>query len=449
MKSLFLAALATLAAGTALADETVFPARLAAHAILPGNTIIAAPADAPAYIQTSAKFLKLGVPRVDAVGSVAGMDGKRPTGLATPFAGQPMQGFSGIKAMDDGTFWSLSDNGFGSKANSSDAALMIHHLAFDWDKGTVTPVTTIFLSDPDRIAPFPIVLEGSDSRYLTGADFDIESIQPVADGFWIGDELGPYVLKFNPEGQLQAVYDTLADGKPVRSPDNPALSLPNPGGKMPTYNLPRSGGYEGMAISPDGAHLYALLEKPLVGEDGKPETVDGHEALRVLEFDTAKADWTGRFWFYPLSDGGTNIGDFNMIDATTGLIIERDGGEGDPALACADSSKDATDCFAHPALHKRIYKIEMTDENANGAARKIGYIDLMNIADPDGLARQGGADGIYTMPFVTIENVDVIDPTHIIVGNDNNLPFSAGRKLDAVDNNEFVILDVADFLNAK
>ena len=52
------------------------------------------------------------------------------------------------------------------------------------------------------------------------------------------------------------------------------------------------------------------------------------------------------------------------------------------------------------------------------------------------------------MPFVTIENVDVVDPTHIIVGNDNNLPFSAGRALDKADDTEFVLLEVGDFLAA-
>ena len=53
------------------------------------------------------------------------------------------------------------------------------------------------------------------------------------------------------------------------------------------------------------------------------------------------------------------------------------------------------------------------------------------------------------MPFNTIENVDVVDATHIIVGDDNNLPFSAGRALDKADDNEFVLLEVGDFLAAK
>jgi hypothetical protein len=53
------------------------------------------------------------------------------------------------------------------------------------------------------------------------------------------------------------------------------------------------------------------------------------------------------------------------------------------------------------------------------------------------------------MPFVTIENVDRVDATHIVVGNDNNLPFSAGRAVDKGDDNEFNLLEVGDLLNAK
>ena len=52
-------------------------------------------------------------------------------------------------------------------------------------------------------------------------------------------------------------------------------------------------------------------------------------------------------------------------------------------------------------------------------------------------------------PFFTIENVDQVDATHIIVGNDNNLPFSSSRDPNKADDNEFVLLDVADFLKAK
>jgi hypothetical protein len=443
-------ALAALIGTSASAEETVFPAKLVSHAVLPANTIIAAPADAPAYLKTAGKFTTPDRKRAEAIGTVAGKDGVMPTGLSMPFDGQAMQGFSGIKAMEDGTFWSLSDNGFGAKMNSSDSMLMLHHLSFDWKNGKVTALETVFLSDPDKKAPFPIVMEGAEKRYLTGADFDVESIQPVADGFWVGEEFGPFILKFTRDGKLTDVIATKAGEIEVKSPDNPTMTLPaKPTAKMPGFNIKRSGGYEGLAMSKDGAKLYGLLEGPLFGEDGKVEQVDGHTALRILELDAATKAWTGRYWFYPLSEGGEAIGDFNMLDATTGLVIERDNGAGSADEACANPDEPKPDCFAVAAKFKRIYKIELTDENVGKSARKIGYIDLLNIADPNNKKIQGGRDGIYDMPFVTIENVDRVDATHIIVGNDNNLPFSSGRALGKADDDEFVILEVGEFLNAK
>lgn len=444
------AALFMLFVSQASAEDKAFPAKLVNHAILPANTIIAAPADAPGYLKTSGKFTTADRKRADALGSVPGKDGVRPTGLSLPFDGQPLQGFSGIKRMEDGTFWSLSDNGFGSKNNSSDAMLMLHHLTFDWDAGAVNVEKTLFLSDPEKKAPFPIAMEASDKRYLTGADFDVESIQTVADGFWVGEEFGPYMLKFSTEGALTDVIATKAGEIEVKSPDNPTLVVPaNPAAKMPVFNLRRSGGYEGLAISKDSTKLYAMLEGPLYLEDASVEKADGLTAVRIIELDAASKSWTGKTWLYPLAEGGEAIGDFNMIDETTALVIERDNGAGAVEKACADPKAPAADCFAVPAKHKRIYKIEMTEENAGKAVRKIGYIDLMKIEDPDNKKRQGGGEGFYDMPFVTIENVDVVDPTHIIVGNDNNLPFSAGRALDKADDNEFVLLEVGEFLVAK
>ncbi|RVJ17799.1 esterase-like activity of phytase family protein [Sinorhizobium medicae] len=443
-------ALILLASSAALAEEKVFPATLKAHAILPANTIIAAPANAADYLKTSGKFATADRKRAVELGSVGGKDGVRPTGLSLPLNGQPMQGFSGIKAMEDGTFWSLSDNGFGNKLNSTDAMLMLHHLRIDWEAGKVQALKTLFMSDPDHKAPFPIVMEGSATRYLTGGDFDVESIQPVADGFWVGEEFGPYILKFDTAGKLTDVIATMVDGEPVVSPDNPALTLQgDPSKKAPAFNLKRSGGYEGLALSKDGTRLYGLLEGPIWADSESVEQADGRPALRIIELDAASKAWTGRSWLYPLAEGGEAIGDFNMLDEKTALVIERDNGAGTVDKTCADPKNPQPDCFAVGSKVKRIYKIAMDDENVGGAVRKIGYIDLLKIADPDNRKRQGGGEGFYDMPFVTIENVDRVDATHIIVGNDNNLPFSAGRSLDRADDNEFVLLEAGDFLKAE
>lgn len=49
----------------------------------------------------------------------------------------------------------------------------------------------------------------------------------------------------------------------------------------------------------------------------------------------------------------------------------------------------------------------------------------------------------------TIENVDVVDSRHIVVGNDNKRPFSGSREPNQADDNELILLEVGDFLKAR
>jgi hypothetical protein len=440
------------------AAQNKYPAVLEGHAILPALTFVPAPADAPPELQISGRYATPSPQRVDTPESAMGIsalsdkNAPRPTGIKLPFKGQPVQGLSGIKNLKDGTFLTLTDNGFGSKANSPDAMLMFHIIKPDWKAGTIEHVSTTFLHDPDRKVPFRIVNENTPRRYLTGADFDIESIQPIGDAIWFGEELGPFLVKTDKAGKVLAVFETKVDGKVVRSPDNPWLVMPAAPG-MVKFEVKRSKGFEGMAQSPDGKFLYGLLEGPLwVEAPGNPAgsfetTKDGRTFLRILEFDVAREAFTGKSWKYPLEAANHAIGDFNMIDATSGLIIERDDTEGDPAFACKEGPKP--DCFNVPAKFKRIYKVDFAQADADGVVTKVGYIDLMDIDDPNKVARQGGRDGKFTFPFFTIENVDVVDADHIIVGNDNNLPFSSGRAIGKSDDNEMVLLKVPELLRAK
>ena len=433
--------------------QTKFPATLEGHAVLPAMTLVPAPADAPQELQISGRYAGPPGQRVDTPESVQAFSAlsdkaaPRPTGLRLPLKGQPVQGMSGIKNLKDGSFLTITDNGFGSKANSPDAMLMFHVLKPDWKSGAVERVSTTFLHDPDRKVPFRIVNENTPKRYLTGSDFDLESVQPIGDALWFGEEFGPYLIKTDKSGKVLQIVETKVDGKVVRSPDHPAVVMPGAPGPV-KFEVRRSKGFEGMAASPDGKFLYPLLEGPLVTEAGELEAKDGKRFLRILEFDTAKGEYTGKSYKYALEAPANSIGDFNMIDANTGLIIERDDTEGDAAQACA-AGAPKPDCFNVPAKFKRIYKVDLAQADANGFVKKVGYIDLMDIQDPNKLARQGGKDGKLTFPFFTIENVDLIDGDRIIVGNDNNLPFSSGRALGKSDDNELILLKVTDLLKAK
>jgi hypothetical protein len=448
-----LAAAGTLATPAALGAEA-FPATLAGHAALPALTFLPAPHDAPQMFATSGKFAGPDNERLEALYQIEGKtwlsapEAPRTTGLSLPFVGQPVQGFSGIKSLGDGSFLVLVDNGFGSQANSADAMLQFHRVRPDWTSGKVTLEESTFLSDPDKVLPFPLTTEASQSRYLTGADFDIEGIQPIGEEIWFGDEFGPYLVATDRQGRVTYVTETLVDGKPIRSPDHHGTGMPATPGAV-DFQVRRSRGYEGMAASVDGELLYPLLEAPLWdAEAGAWESdAEGNAFLRILEFAVANRVWTGREWRYRLEDPSHNIGDFNMIDETRGLIIERDGNEGDPRLACEGAP--TPECFNKPAQFKRIYLVDFAQADAQGFVKKVGHIDLLDIADPDGVARTGTIDGTFAFPFVTIEDVDRVDAEHIVVANDNNLPFSTGRSFGRADDNEFILLHVPEFLAAR
>ncbi|KAF1021412.1 MAG: hypothetical protein GAK30_01897 [Paracidovorax wautersii] len=453
--ALLLAASAAQAQSPSATDAPLYPARLAGHAILPAQSFVAAPKDAPTDLRVSGKFTT--GTRVTQPGSIEGKSGGRPTGVSLPFQGQPLQGHSGIKRMADGTFWLLTDNGAGSKANSPDFMLYLNHYKVDFKSGRLQRLSTVFLHDPDKKVPFRIAHESTRARYLTGSDFDPESFQFAGGALWIGEEFGPFLIKADLQGKVLAVYDTRVDDKTVRSPDHPSLTTPAAPGGQVTFEVRRSKGFEGMAASPDGSKLYALLEGPLWQADRQAyEQIDGHEALRILEFDTVRGEWTGRSWFYPLDGSGHAIGDFNLIDAQSspngsqavGLIIERDNGEGTADRACPAGTK-RPDCFDDIAKFKRVYKVAFGDDNVGQAVRKVGAIDLLAIQDPDRLARKPLNDGVFQFPFFTIENVDVVDERHIVVGNDNNLPFSSSREPNRADDNELILLDVGELMQAR
>ena len=127
---------------------------LEGHAILPVNSTVAAPSDAPSDMKISGKYTT--GKRIEKLAAVPGKSADRLTGISLPIENQPRQGHSGIKHMDDGTFWVISDNGFGNKINSYDSMLYLNQYQIDFKDGSVKPLKSIFLHDPDRKVPFHI-----------------------------------------------------------------------------------------------------------------------------------------------------------------------------------------------------------------------------------------------------------------------------------------------------
>jgi glycerophosphoryl diester phosphodiesterase len=191
------------------------------------------------------------------------------------------------------------------------------------------------------------------------------------------------------------------------------------------FRAKASGGFEAMALSPDGTKLYPMLEKTLQGDDDK--------TLRLFVFDVARRAYTGVSYGYKL-DKGSSAADFILTDATHGLVIERDGTQGDLTGG------------------KQIFAVKLGADS--GLVEKKLAADLLKIPDPEKVGPTGdkgdvGLGATFAFPFQTIEAVVNLDGRRIGVMNDNNYPFSVGRHLGTgmPDDNEFIVLDLGQTLN--
>ncbi len=393
---------------------------LSGWALLPANTF----ADGP----TSGQFAGAGA-------------GGNPLPLLNK---QPVQGFSAVlNGPTSGSFLVMTDNGFGAKTNSADTLLRMYAVAPDWKtssggSGSVNPVgfasgstqaafnatSRITLSDPNRLLGYAIQADYTNyynnsanpqvdasirsGRLLTGADLDTESVRKDKNGnLWFGEEFGPFLVKTSASGTVLKREVSLPG---VLSPQNPYLGVGTP-------NLPGSGGFEGMAINTAGDRLYTLLEGVVTGDPAK--------TLRINEFSVDTEAYTSSSWRYKLEAAGTAIGDMTAINDHEFLIIERNGG----------TATNGTTPF------KKIFRIDLNRLDADGNVFKTEVVDLMNIADPDDL--NGDGSTAFTFPYVTIEDVLILDANTLLVINDNNYPGTGGRVAGVSDPTEFLRISLA------
>ncbi len=201
--------------------------------------------------------------------------GARPIhGQSAPFPAQPVQGFSSLQDLGDGTLLALTDNGYGAIENSADFQLRVYRLRADLRStggrsGALEVLGYFELRDPDHKIGFPIVQHFSAARVLTGADFDLESMQRAPDGsLWFGDEFGPFLLHTSADGVVLAPPIALPDldhpGRELRAPQHPyneegaALRIMN----AVAWRGRQRGARRAPVVSPD----HAMLVVP----DGDP-----------------------------------------------------------------------------------------------------------------------------------------------------------------------------------
>lgn len=326
-------------------------------------------------------------------------------GVDPPFARQPVQGFSALLTRPDGTYNTLSDNGYGTEDNSADFLLRVRRVAVSYPRGTVKVVGGFGLSDPDRRIAFPL---HRPDRRLTGADLDPESFRRVADGtYWFGEEFGPFLLHTDARGR---VLEAPVPIPGVASPQDPLRRTPTVGA---------SRGLEGMALSVDGRRLLPMLEGTVAGDPAGD--------LRLYSYDLRRKRFDRGPLKYRLEHPSAAIGDLTAVDEHRYLVIERDNEQGDAARL------------------KAVYVLDTRDRDDDGYVDKDLLVNLLAVPDPAGIGRDGA---FFRFPFQTIESVALLDDATLVIANDNNFPFSAGRTPGAPDGTEFITVRLGTPLGA-
>jgi hypothetical protein len=143
--------------------------------------------------------------------------------------------------------------------------------------------------------------------------------------FYLSDEYGPYIYEFDWQG------------KRIRSlpvPKKFAIAKPHADGLQETAQN-NSGrvtnrGLEGLAITPDGNRLVAMMQSPLIQDGGR----NGRNC-RILRLDIATGHC--REFAYVLDDVANGVNEIVALNDDEFIVIERDGKPGVEA-GCSQNS---------------------------------------------------------------------------------------------------------------
>jgi hypothetical protein len=294
-------------------------------------------------------------------------------------------------------WWALSDRGPGGGLIPYATRLTRFNIDINPLTGRISNFRikeTLTFTDPDGLlAGAGPVLNGLNPRDLNGDpsvlghSFDPEGlvVDPWTGHFFVADEYGPALYEFDRKGRLMRMFDVPANLIPKVGANVDYVATRDDGANAGRQD---NRGYEGLAVSPDGKTLYAVLQDPLVNEPPANNGRNGRN-VRIVVYDNHRFSPTYgssiRQLVYQLEPQaavasrinaitpgnatatnprqGRNIGVSAIIavNDTQFLVIERDNrgiGVDDPAGANTVGSK-------------RVYKIDIA-----------GATDVTNIALP-------------------------------------------------------------------
>ncbi|SDA86003.1 esterase-like activity of phytase family protein [Mesorhizobium qingshengii] len=298
---------------------------------------------------------------------------------------------------------------------------------------------------------------------------DNEAIVRLPDGsMFISDEYGPNIYRFSAEGRLMsatqppAALVPMRKGAPNFSSDNPGPGAADPDPKDPDTGRQNNQGLEGMAMTPDGKFLIAVLQSAARQDGGDSGAT--RQNTRALVYDASDLSHLKLTHEYvvPLpvfkdAKGKTKVAAQSEIVAlsdTAFLMITRDsnngqGLKGDTSLyreinivdlsAATDIAGGPFDAADKPVAPKGVVDPSVTparltpfiDINDKG---ELGRFGLHNGAPND---RNNLSEKWEAMSVVSVLDPKLPDDYFLFVANDNDFltqdGFQAGASYKADD----------------
>lgn len=292
---------------------------------------------------------------------------------------------------------------------------------------------------------------------------DNEAIVRLPDGsMFISDEYGPNIYRFSADGHLlsatqpPAALVPMRHGTPNFASDNPGPGAAEPDPKDPDTGRQNNQGLEGMAMTPDGKFLIAVLQSAARQEGG--DSGSTRQNTRALVYDASDLAHLklAHEYVVPLpvfkdAKGKTKVAAQSEIVALsdkTFLMLARDSGngqglKGDASLyrqvnvvdlsTATDIAGGAFDAADKPVAPKGIVDPSVTPAkltpfiDINDSA-ELGRFGLHNGApnDQDNLSEKWEA-----MSVVSVLDAKLPDDYFLFVANDNDFLAQDGFQVGA------------------
>jgi 2',3'-cyclic-nucleotide 2'-phosphodiesterase (5'-nucleotidase family) len=335
-----------------------------------------------------------------------------------------------VEGRISGRLVGLPDRGFGDGATDYRPRLELFDFAITpyYGEGPVPQGQITFTNTGTVLFTYGA---GAESRFFTGFDagntnnpvvpqsptnsigggrraLDAEGLVLTADGgYWVSDEYGPGLFRFDAQANLLETILPPAALRPVQGAFPGRLNFT--GNAAPTSGRRNNRGLEGLSLTPDGKRLVAFLQSPNI-QDGGAGNLGRNTRILQLDADPLSATY-GRVvaeHVYQLTLNGntttnrhTPVSEVLALNPTTFLVLERDGiGLGaEPGLSPTYKKVVVASTVGASNLAGTAYDLERgapgqlslpaTGSSLPPGLTAVARQDLVDLLDPAQLAKFG------------------------------------------------------------